>query len=330
MWLKQFQVRAAFSVFIVGLVGLCGAGNKELSCSKLPTKLTFSQNDTLWTYQPSQASLSLEFDDYLFFSQDWCEIRDDSYYYPYFKIDLISTSKPRHSGYDSGLQSREAVRERCRRLRKGSFIQASAVLHVNKTRHTFHYVQGLYYMRLSACKIVKKGHQDGASGGLEEVEQCQDDLICSDSQILEAEVPKNEDVCEYDFPNNVSAEILETSSRFARYYSSSSSVSAGNSKTTSGTPPGVAGNNETAGMFCDIALRAIIPLCTAHQSYDTVTVIPVEVDPEHGCNFGDFHEQMELGMYHNIISYICSIPPMLVSRGTVTTRNPDYGYLRYS
>ena len=94
MWLKQFQVRAAFSVFIVGLVGLCGAGNKELSCSKLPTKLTFSQNDTLWTYQPSQASLSLEFDDYLFFSQDWCEIRDDSYYYPYFKIDLISTSIP--------------------------------------------------------------------------------------------------------------------------------------------------------------------------------------------------------------------------------------------
>ena len=288
-WLKQFQVGAAFLVFIVGLVGLCGAG-KELSCSKLPTKLSFSQNDTLWTYQPSQASLSLEFDDYLFFSQDWCEIRDESYYYPYFKIDLISTSKPRHSGYDSGLQSREAVRERCRRLRKGSFIQASAVLHVNKTRHTFHYVQGLYYMRLSACKIVKKkGHQQD-HGGHQEDEQCQDDLICSDSQILEAEVPKNEDVCEYDFPNNVSAEILETSSRFARYYS------AGNSKTTDTATPGM--NNDTAGMFCDIALRAIIPLCTAHQSYDTVTVIPVEVDPEHGCNFGDFHDQMDLGTYY--------------------------------
>ena len=298
MWLKQFQVGAAFLVFIVGLVGLCGAGNKELSsCSKLPTKLTFSQNDTLWTYQPSQASLSLEFVDYLFFSQDWCEIRDESYYYPYFKIDLISTSKPRHSGYDSGLQSRDAVRERCRRLRKGSFIQASAVLHVNKTRHMFHYVQGLYYMRLSACKIVKKGHQDHGHGGLhQEVEQCQDDLICSDSQILEAEVPKNEDVCEYDFPNNVSAEILETSSRFARY----NSASAGNSKTTStGTHSGM-DNNNTSGMFCDIALRAIIPLCTAHQSYDTVTVIPVEVDPEHGCNFGDFHDQMELGMYSTL------------------------------
>ena len=87
MWL---QVAFTSLVFI----GLCGG--KE-SCSKLPPKLTFSQNDTLWTYQPSEASLSLEFDDFLFFSRDWCSIKEESYY-PYFKIDLISTSKPRHSG----------------------------------------------------------------------------------------------------------------------------------------------------------------------------------------------------------------------------------------
>ena len=250
MWL-----RVAFTALLcsVTFIGICGG--KE-SCSALPPKLKFSQNDTLWTYQPSEASLSLDFADFLFFSRDWCSIKEESYY-PYFKVDLISTSNPRYS-YDN-LKSREAVRDRCRRVKQGSYIQSYAILNVNKTRHTFHYVQGLYYMRLSACKSLGKNGK------------CLDDLICSDSQTLVADVPKNEDVCEYEFPSNVSAEIIDTSSRYTRVY-----------------------HNETSDhLFCDIALRAVIPLCTAHQSYDTVSVTPVEVDPEHGCNFADFHQREE-------------------------------------
>ena len=121
-------------------------------------------------------------------------------------------------------------------------------------------------MRISACKAQpsEAGHS-----------YCQDDMICSDSQTLAADVPKNDDVCEYDFPNNVSAEIIDTSTRYTRLYRNN------NNKTET--------KKEHGHMYCNIALRAIIPLCTAHQSYDTVSVTPVEVDPETGCNFGDFH-----------------------------------------
>lgn len=121
-------------------------------------------------------------------------------------------------------------------------------------------MQGLYYIKLSACKKLPE----------DDNYPCDDDLICSESLTMAASIPKNNDVCEYEFPNNVSADIIDTSlSRYPRFYMSSE-------------------NNDTKeNWFCDIALRAIIPLCTAHQSYDTVTVTTVRVDDV--CSFADFH-----------------------------------------
>ena len=142
---KLKRLVKAFMAFTL-LLGSCGAGKQTsprgtTSCSALPPKLTFSRNDTLWTYQPQEASLDLAFDNYLFFSQDWCSIKnEEDNYYPFFKVDLISTVKRRKLD-NANLKSREAVRERCRKLKKGSYIQSSAILHVNKTKHTFHYVQ---------------------------------------------------------------------------------------------------------------------------------------------------------------------------------------------
>ena len=109
------------------------------------------------------------------------------------------------------------------------------ILHVNKTRHTFNYVQGLYYVRLSSCRTRDK-------------DKCKRDLICSQTERLSAAVPKNDDVCEYDFPSNVSADVLDTSKRYSRFYgldSSSGSVSA-----------------DDPSWFCDISLRAVITLYT--------------------------------------------------------------------
>ena len=234
--------------------------NKAISCSPLPTRLTFARNDSMWSYKPAEASLSLDFDDFLFFSRDWCSIQEQGreVYYPHFKVDLISTIKEAFN--TDVLKSREAVREKCRKMQKGSFIQDSVILDVNKTSHVFHYVQGLYYMRLSACKKVGK---DGL---------CQDDLICSQPLTLKAEVDKNTDVCEYEFPNNVSADIIDTSSRLIPRFGHSL-------------------QNDSQNWFCDIAIRAVIPLCTGHQTYDTVTVTAVPVAPgDTTCNFAEFHQ----------------------------------------
>ena len=85
--------------------------------------------------------------------------------------------------------------------------------------------QGLYYMRLSACKS-------------QDVCESAKDIICSQSLSLSADVPKNNDVCEYEFPNNVSADIIDTSSRFPRFHSTRSML-----------------HNDTDNWFCDIALR---------------------------------------------------------------------------
>ena len=227
----------------------CCGRNSETpgSCSALPPKLTFAKNDTLWSYKPREASLSLNFDNFLFFSRDWCSISE---YVPYFQVDLISTNLNRENLKDE--KSREAARGKCRRLNKGSYVQSSAILHVNKTVHTFHYVQGMYYMRLSACPDS----------------QCRRpvDLICSPALTLAADVPKNKDVCEYDFPSNVSADIIDTGPRFYRLDQDLDELLDGST-----------GANQTDNWFCDIALRAVIPLCTAHQSYDTVTVTAVEL-----------------------------------------------------
>ena len=223
-------------------LGLACGGTGKKSCSALPAKLQLSRNDTIWNYKPSEASLSLDFANYLFFSRDWCALND---YYPYFKVELISTTVQRKAP-NLSLKSREAAREKCRKsLKKDSFIQSSAILHVNQTTHVFHYVQGMYYVRLSACSNL---------------EQCQNDLICSGSVTFSADVAKNNDVCEYDFPSNVSADIIDTSPRLLPRFNGQDL-------------------NNTENWYCDIALRAIIPLCTAHQSYDTVTVTAVEVAP---------------------------------------------------
>ena len=230
-----------------------GSLGEEQSCSALPPKLTFNANDTLWTYNPNTASLHLDFDNYLFFSRDWCAVKEESYY-PYFRIDLISTAKRRQ---EKDLKSREAVRERCRKLKKGSYIQSSTYLHVNKTQHTFQYVQGMYYMRLVACKN-------------QECLQDKQDLICSASTVLFGAKAKNKDVCEYDLPSNVSAEILDGNSRFSRFFKS--------------------GENSSQSWYCDIALRATIPLCTAQQSYDTVTVTAIEASEEEQCSFADYFQ----------------------------------------
>ena len=80
-------------------------------------------------------------------------------------------------------------------------------------------------MRLSACKS-------------QDVCESAKDIICSQSLSLSADVPKNNDVCEYEFPNNVSADIIDTSSRFPRFHSSRSMS-----------------HNDTDNWFCDIALR---------------------------------------------------------------------------
>ena len=163
---KLKRLVKAFMAFTL-LLGSCGAGKQTsprgtTSCSALPPKLTFSRNDTLWTYQPQEASLDLAFDNYLFFSQDWCSIKnEEDNYYPFFKVDLISTVKRRKLD-NSNLKSREAVRERCRKLKKGSYIQSSAILHVNKTKHTFHYVQVIIFLKLryyeKATKKEKISH----------------------------------------------------------------------------------------------------------------------------------------------------------------------------
>ena len=139
-------VKAFMALLLFLQLGSCGDAGKQTtsssSCSALPPKLTFSRNDTLWTYKPQEASLDLAFDNYLFFSRDWCSIKaEEDDYYQFFKIDLISTSKRRRASDNANLKSREAVREKCRKLKKGSYIQSSAILHVNKTTHTFHYVQ---------------------------------------------------------------------------------------------------------------------------------------------------------------------------------------------
>lgn len=234
-------------IFVILFMGNCCSSKQvDSSCSALPPKLALSRNDSLWSYKPWQASLSLEFAHYLFFSGDWCSLVD---YYPYFKVELISTTEQRKaSDREKSLRSREAAREKCRQLKKGSFIQSSAILHVNKTSHTFHYVQGMYYMRLWACHDLQHCQENG------------DDLICSGSLTFAADFAKNKDVCEYDFPSNVSADIMDTTSSSRLIYSSSQI-------------------NDTENWFCDIALRAVIPLCTAHQSYDTVSVTAVEVAP---------------------------------------------------
>lgn len=132
----------AILILVLNILTRSGA-KKEKSCSALPPKLTFSRNDTVWTYKPSEASLALDFDDFLFFSRDWCTIttkEEGEAYYPFFKVDLISTTKRRQNDHEN-LRSREAVRDRCRKLPRGSFVQASTILHVNKTKHTFNYVQ---------------------------------------------------------------------------------------------------------------------------------------------------------------------------------------------
>ena len=260
--------------------------SSQQSCSALPPKLTFNANDTLWTYNAQTASLHLNFDNYLFFSQDWCSVKEESYH-PYFRIDLISTSRRRQ---EKDLKSREAVRERCRKLKKGSYVQSSTTLHVNQTQHTFQYVQGMYYMRLVACKDQKCLGQD-------------QDLICSASVALFASKAKNKDVCDLDMPSNVSAQILDNNSRFFGQI-----------------------QNTSQSWYCDIALRATIPLCTAQQSYDTVTVKAVEVQDQESksCNFEDY-----FASNHSFISQLKPLPCLAKHNCNNGSTNLNKGVLEH-
>ena len=64
--------------------------------------------------------------------------------------------------------------------------------------------------------------------------------------------------------------------------------------------------------------RAVIPLCTAHQSYDTVTVTAVEVGPgEAECSFAGFHSKEE----NNFTADIAKLKPCSADIGCYQSNN---------
>ena len=141
---------------------------------------------------------------------------------------------------------------RCRMLPKTSLVQSSAVLNSTHPTYTFNYVQGLYYVRLSLCHF-----KDGICvANLRRI-------ICSDVRNFKALTPKNNESCDFTAPANLTVNITNKKpSAWAFYLPDEGSV-------------------------CQVEVRAVVPLCTAHQDYDTLAVAVVRVGLNEQCSFDD-------------------------------------------
>ena len=113
----------------------------------------------------------------------------------HFKIDLVSVKK-------AGLKTSG---KRCRVLARNSVIQSSADINSTHPFHTFTYVQGLYYIRVSLCTFTKSppGVASFCMANLRQTE-------CSDVRQFSADSPKNAEACHFKAPADLTVNVTTT------------------------------------------------------------------------------------------------------------------------
>ena len=159
-----------------GVSRIFGKGGTKRSCAGLPDKLDFDHKITLtsttnsggegsgngaindgsnenvgdfWTYRPSEATLALDLSAILYLDDTACLHENQTV--SHFKIDLISVDSP-----TDGNEFKPSSVRRCRTLshKHGAYVQDNAVVNSTHPFHTFYYVQGSYYLRLSLCHNI--------------------------------------------------------------------------------------------------------------------------------------------------------------------------------
>ena len=274
------DLRTAFLLTLVSL-SLTGEGRKteKNSCVKLPeTEEEILKLGNFWTFHPTTASLDVNLSSVVQFttcnnSSSSVEVEKKGHHQQLVRVDLVSTTT------SSGKFS-------CQKLKKDSFVQASGVVNATSTSVTFNHVQGLYYIRLAHCGVTKSGSCKMIKGderrvfcigvggaGVEDEEEA----IRKPLKFV-AELPKSddEDICEFEVPTKVSADIVD----------SSRNVNLSSNVTYDDVTQDISG--VTRDDQCDINIRVVIPLCTSRQTYDTVTLTLVDAELGETCTFADF------------------------------------------
>ena len=76
--------------------------------------------------------------------------------------------------------------------------------------------------------------------------------------------PKNEDVCHYEAPTNLTIDVRPKSRSLGLYFEKDRS--------------------------CEVTVKAILPVCTSHQPYDKITIAVVSASDGRTCSFDDYND----------------------------------------
>ena len=253
---------------ILAVLGFAGSeptpssGHADRKCAGLPDTLDFSRRTVVastpsvsstvtatsggdfWTYHPGNASLSLDLSAILYLDDSKC--MDESQTVTHFKVDLISVKK----------ESVKTSGKRCRVLGRNSVVQSTGDINSTHPFHTFTYVQGLYYIRVSLCTPTPRRTQHAyCMANLRQTK-------CSDVRNFVATRPKNDGACHFRAPSDLTVNVTaETSGSSVAWYFRDSS--------------------------CSVDVRAAVPTCTVHQDYDKIVVAVVRMGLDEPCAFND-------------------------------------------
>lgn len=214
------------------------------------TTASATSGGDFWTYHPANATLSLDLSAILYLDDSKCV--DESQTVTHFKIDLISVKK----------ETVKTSGKRCRVLGRHSVVQSSGDINSTHPYHTFTYVQGLYYIRVSLCTPTRSGHA-----------YCMANLRrtkCSDVRNFVATQPKNEGACHFRAPTDLTVNVTAETSSSGSWSSSSAWYFLRPDSRT-----------------CSVDVRAAVPTCTAHQDYDKMVVAVVRMGLDEPCAFDD-------------------------------------------
>ena len=88
-----------------------------------------------------------------------------------------------------------------------------------------------------------------------------------------ADNPKNDDVCHYEAPTNLTIDVRPKSHSLGLYFKED--------------------------LSCEVIVKAILPVCTSHQPYDKISIAVVPASDGATCSFDDYNdyidEMMETG-----------------------------------
>ena len=85
--------------------------------------------------------------------------------------------------------------------------------------------------------------------------------------------PKNEDVCHYEAPTNLTIDVRPKSRSLGLYFEKDRS--------------------------CEVTVKAILPVCTSHQPYDKITIAVVSASDGRTCSFDDYNDYIDEMMETN-------------------------------